>query len=47
MNMELKDYLEKELGFEDTTSDEERIIIIDEKEAEIQKLLAHMSEVKA
>lgn len=47
MNMELKDYLEKVLGFEDTTSDVEKIKIINEKETEIQKLLAHMSEVKA
>lgn len=47
MNMELKDYIEKVLGFEDTTSDVDRIKIINEKEAEIQKLLAHMSEVKA
>lgn len=47
MNMELKNYLEKVLGFENTTSEEDKIKIIDAKEAEIQKLLSHMSEVKA
>ena len=47
MNMELKDYLEKVLGFENTTSDEDKIKIIDAKEDEIQKFLSHLSEVKA